>query len=312
MEVHKNFDQLPFFKNAVITVGTFDGVHRGHQQLIRRINSLAHEMEGESVMITFDPHPRTVVFPQDHSLKILSTLEEKIFLLNQFNIDHLVVMPFTKEFSRLSATQYVRKFLVEKFHPAIVVIGYNHQFGHHRDGNIELLRKLSKENNFRVEEITKQLVEDIEVSSTRIRIALQEGDVKTAAHLLGHLYSVEGTVVKGNQLGSRIGYPTANISVHDGYKLIPADGIYAIKATLDGNIYNGVISIGLRPTVNGKDRTIEAFLFDFTQDIYGKLLKVEFAEWIREERKFETIGLMTEAIRNDEEQAKQILDKVSK
>jgi riboflavin kinase/FMN adenylyltransferase len=307
MKVHRNPDSLPPFRNAVITVGTFDGVHRGHQALIRKIIELAAEMKGESVLITFDPHPRAVVFPGDDSLRLLSTTEEKIKLLETRGIDHLVIVPFTKEFSMLSATEYVEEFLVKKFHPAVIVIGYNHQFGHHRDGNIELLRKLALQHHFREEEISKQMVDDIEVSSTRIRIALDEGDVKTASHLLGYLYSLTGKVVKGNQLGRKLGYPTANIALADRHKLIPADGVYAITIMFENEKHNGVMSIGMRPTVNGTYRTIEAHIFDFDRNLYDKEITVEFIEWIREQLKFETVDLMVEEIRRDEIQARKIL-----
>ena len=307
MIVHRNPDSLPSFRHAVITIGTFDGVHRGHQVLIGKIRQLAHEVDGESVLITFDPHPRAVVFPHDDSLRLLSTTEEKIRLLEKLGVDHLVIVPFTKEFSLISATAYIEEFLVKKFHPAIIVIGYNHQFGHHRDGNIELLRKLADQNKFRVEEIPKQIVDDIEVSSTRIRIALQEGDVKTASHLLGYSYSLSGKVTKGEQLGRKLGYPTANIVPGDKYKLIPADGVYAIKIILGNEKRNGVMSIGMRPTVNGTHRTIEAYIFDFNNDIYGEEITVEFIEWIREERKFETLDLMVEEIKIDEQKARATL-----
>lgn len=307
MQVHKNLSELPSLKKAVITVGTFDGVHLGHQHLIQRIKKLAAEISGESVLITFDPHPRTIVFPDDHSLRILSTLDEKIELLHEYHVDHLVVAPFTPDFSQMTARNYVDHFLAGLFHPAIIAIGYNHQFGHHRDGNIELLRKLSREYGYRVEEITKQIVDDIEVSSTRIRIALQEGDVKTAAHLLGHRYSLQGLVVKGNQLGRKFGYPTANISINDPFKLIPADGVYAIRASLNNGWIDGVASIGFRPTVNGRHRTVEAFLFDFERNLYDQQLKIEFVEWIRPEVKFETVDLMIAEIEKDVTLSKKIL-----
>jgi riboflavin kinase/FMN adenylyltransferase len=307
MHVHKNIDQLPGFKKAVITTGTFDGVHRGHQELISRINGLALETGGESVLVTFDPHPRMVVYPADHSLRILSTLEEKIELLEKLKIDHLVIVPFTKEFSLLSARDYTDHFLVGKFKPAVIVIGYNHQFGHHRDGNIELLRKLAPVHRFRVEQISKQLIDDIEVSSTRIRIALQEGDVKTASHLLGHHYSLRGTVEKGNQLGRKLGFPTANISISDPFKLIPADGIYAVKAIAGGQNLQGALSIGFRPTVNGTHRTVEVFLLDFNQDIYNEPIQVEFVEWIREEKKYETLDLLINEMHHDVKLTREVL-----
>ena len=307
MQVHTQIDHLPQFKNAVITIGTFDGVHRGHQQLIDSIKKLSADKNGESVLITFEPHPRSVVFPQDQSLRILSTLDEKIDLLRAFDIDHLVVVPFTKEFSLMSARDYVEKFLIEKFHPAVIVIGYNHQFGHHRDGNIELLRKLAPDFHFDVKEIPKQLVDDIEVSSTRIRIALTEGDVSTASHLLGHSYSIEGIVEKGNQLGRRLGFPTANIRIENKYKLIPADGIYAAQCFLNEQKLDGIMSIGMRPTVDGRSRTQEVYLFNFNEDIYGQKIKAALIEWIRDEIKFPTLDELVEAMKKDVVAAGKIL-----
>ncbi len=311
MKVHYNNNSLPVFKNAVITIGTFDGVHHGHQKLIEKIIQLAKQVKGESVLITFEPHPRIVVFPDDHSLKILSTIEEKILLLENLEVDHLVVIPFNKQFSQLTAKEYVVDFLVGKFNPATIVIGYNHQFGHHRDGNVELLKKLSDQFNFNVEELNKQMIDDIEVSSTRIRIAIQEGDVKTANQLLGHIYSLTGVVVKGNQLGRKLGYPTANVKIEDDYKLIPADGVYAIRCIFEMEeravTKNAVCSIGYRPTVNGTHRTVEAFIFDFDGNIYNQKLTIEFVERIREEEQFETLDLMVEEIRRDEIKARKIL-----
>ncbi len=298
---------LPAFRNAVITVGTFDGVHQGHQHLIQHIRKRAAEINGESVLITFDQHPRAVVYPDDPTLRILSTREEKIELLQALKVDHLVFVPFTREFSKLPARDYVDQFLVGKFRPSIIAIGYNHQFGHHRDGNIELLRKLASTLKFEVEEISKQMVDEIEVSSTRIQIALTEGDVHTAAQLLGHPYSLCGKVVKGNQLGRKFGYPTANIAVADPFKLIPADGVYAIRATANQQQLDGVASIGFRPTVNGRHRTVEAFLFDFEGDLYDSELKISFVDWLRPEVKFETVDLMIAAIEKDVEQSKSIL-----
>lgn len=309
MKVYKDISALPAFRQAVITVGTFDGVHQGHQHLIQHIRKRAAEINGESILITFDQHPRAVVYPEDPTLRILSTPEEKIELLQALKVDHLVIVPFTREFSKLSARDYVDQFLAGKFHPAIIAIGYNHQFGHHRDGNIELLRKLAAVYNFGVEEISKQMVDEIEVSSTRIRIALTEGDVRTGAHLLGHPYSLQGIVVKGNQLGRKFGYPTANIAVADPYKLIPADGVYAIRAQVKDQLLDGVASIGFRPTVNGRHRTVEAFLFDYDGDLYNTTLKIYFVEWLRSEVKFETVDLMITAIEKDVQNSKLILAK---
>ncbi|MEO5675424.1 MAG: bifunctional riboflavin kinase/FAD synthetase [Chitinophagales bacterium] len=310
MLVHRNFDSLPVFQNAVITIGTFDGVHRGHQKLIEKTREKALQIRGENVLITFDPHPRTIVFQNEDTLRLLSTMDEKIKLLEQYGADHLVIVPFTREFSLLSAKDYVEKFLVSHFHPAVIVIGYNHQFGHHRDGNIELLRKLSAQYHFQVEEIPKQMVDEIEVSSTRIRIALQEGDVKTTSHLLGHYYSLSGRVIRGEQLGRKLGFPTANLSVPEMFKLIPADGVYAVTINIDQETRNGVMSIGMRPTVNGSHRTIETYIFDFAADLYEKVITVNFIGWIREEIKFESLDLMAEEIGRDVIRAKKILTEI--
>lgn len=314
MQVHRNLSTLPRFEKAVVTVGTFDGVHRGHQKLIARILQLSREIGGESVLITFDPHPRTVVSHDGSNVRLLTTLDERVELLDVAGVEHLVVVPFTKEFSLLTARDYVEKFLVEKFNPAVIVIGYNHRFGHHRDGNIELLRHLSATLGFRVEEISKQMVEEIEVSSTRIRLALEEGDVTTAAHLLSHPYSIRGKVVKGNQLGRKFGFPTANMEVADAAKQIPADGVYAVRVkvpgTGDGVWTNGAVSIGFRPTVNGTHHTIEAYIFDFDGDLYDREIAVQFIAYLREEIKFETVDLMIEEIKRDELRARKILDEV--
>jgi riboflavin kinase/FMN adenylyltransferase len=309
MRVFKNPDSLPAFNKAVITVGSFDGVHKGHQELIERIHSLAKEINGESVLITFEPHPRAVIHPEDKNVRVLTTLEEKIALLEDEDaIDSLVVVPFTREFSMQTATDYIEHFLVGKFHPAVIVIGYNHSFGHHRDGNIELLRKLSPKFNYRVEEISKQLVDDLEVSSTRIRIALQEGDCQLATHLLGHYYSLQGTVVKGDQIGRTIGYPTANISVGNPYKLIPADGIYAVYIYIKDKRYHGMMSIGNRPTVtNSGIQAIEVNIFDFQQDIYNEVIKVEFVQWLRAQEKFNSLDDLKFQIGKDKEESLRIL-----
>ncbi len=307
MRVFKNIDSLPAFKNAVITVGTFDGVHKGHQQLINRIHSLAESVNGESILITFDPHPRTVVYPQEHSIRLLSTLDEKISLLEQEGIDNLVVVPFTKEFSNRSARDYVEHFLVGKFHPAIIVIGYNHSFGHHRDGNIELLRKLSSEFRFKVEEINKQIVDEIAVSSSRIRIALEEKDCELAFNLLGRYYPVRGIVIDGDKIGRTLGYPTANISVGNPYKLIPADGIYAVYVTAEGKKYKGMLSIGYRPTVGGTKKMIEVNIFDFNSDIYGQRIEISFVKWLRAEEKYNSLDELKVQLGKDKADSLKVL-----
>lgn len=307
MRVHRKLDELPAFANSVITIGTFDGVHKGHQQLIERIVNLAKNTHGESVLVTFDPHPRQVIHPEDKSLRILTTLDEKIALLNKFSVDHLVIVPFTKEFSQLSARAYIHDFLAARLHPSAIVIGYNHEFGHHRDGNIELLRKVAPEYSFIVEEIPKQLVDDIAVSSTRIRIALEEGDLNTASHLLGGFYCLKGKVIKGEALGRTLGFPTANISVENPFKLIPAQGIYAVWVEALNKKYKGMLSIGTRPTVNGKDETIEVNIFDFDKEIYKEKITVQLVKRLRDQIKFASLEELKSAMENDKKSTLAVL-----
>lgn len=306
MKVYRSTNSLPVFKNPVVTIGTFDGVHEGHRQLIKKIKNIASEIKGESVLITFDPHPRFVIHPEEKSLRILSTLEEKIALLNAEGVDHLVIIPFTKEFSMYSARDYIREFLVAKFHPAVIVTGYNHSFGHHRDGNIEMLKKYAEEFNYRVEELSKQIVDEIAVSSTRVRIALSEGDFETARHLLGHDYTLKGTVVRGQQLGNKIGFPTANIEPNSDFKLIPADGVYAVRVSWNENLYTGMMNIGFRPTVDGLHHKLEVHLFNFGADIYSQQIEIQFVKRLRDEKKFSSLDELKIQLGKDRDNAIQI------
>lgn len=299
MKVYRSIDQLPKFKNSVITIGTFDGVHEGHRHLIQKIKLLAKEIEGESAIITFNPHPRLIIHPDDKSLRILTTLNEKISLLEKERVDHLIVVPFTKEFSLLSAKDYLINFLIEHFHPSIIVTGYNHSFGHHRDGNIEMLRKFENEFHYKVKELNKQLVDDIAVSSTRIRIALNEGDIALATHLLGHNYSVSGTVDHGQQLGNKIGFPTANITINDKLKLIPADGVYAVYVIFKNEILKGMMNIGYRPTVDGLHHKLEVHILEFDKDLYNEVLEIQFVKRLREEKKFSSIDELKQQLKLD-------------
>ncbi len=303
MKVYRSINNLPKFNNPVITIGTFDGVHEGHRHLIQKINLLANNISGESVIITFVPHPRLIVHPDDKSLRILSTTEEKIKLLEAENVDTLVIVGFTKEFSIQSAKEYLENFLVKNFHPSVIVTGYNHHFGHHRDGNIEMLRKFENEFNYKVEELSKQLVDDIAVSSTRIRIALQEGDIDLATHFMGHAYSISGIVVHGQHLGNQIGFPTANILVNDQLKLIPADGVYAVRVRWNENVFSGMMNIGFRPTVDGLHHKLEVHLMDFDSDLYGQQLEIEFVKRLRDEKKFSSLDELKDQLKLDKENA---------
>lgn len=307
MRVHRGVDDLPSFKNAILTIGTFDGVHCGHQSIIKRINQMADGLNGESVILTFHPHPRLVINPDDRSLKLINTLEEKIKLLERYGINNLVIATFSKAFSQYSAEAYVREFLWEKFRPRKVVIGYDHHFGNNREGNISLLRQMGEELGFEVEEIEKQVVEDIGVSSTKIRKALQNGEIVTAKQLLGHPFSFSGKVVEGASRGKELGFPTANILVEDQNKLIPGNGVYAVKPIIKGHAYQGMLNIGQRPTFNGSSRSIEVNVFDFDENLYGTVIDIELVEKIRDEKKFDSANDLVEQLKNDREKSQSIL-----
>ncbi len=305
MRIFRNLDNLASFKNAVITIGTYDGVHMGHQSILKRINDLAQDIEGESILVTFHPHPRMIV--NDKQVSLLSTLEEKFDLLAKYGVDNVVVVPFTRDFSQQSPQAYIEDFLVKNFQPKKIVIGYNHRFGKNRAGDIHLLRKMGKKLDFEVEEISKQLVEDNSVSSTKIRQALELGEVETAVNLLGHPYLLQGIVVKGNQLGRKIGFPTANLSVDSEYKLIPENGVYAVKVKVREVWHNGMLNIGLRPTVAGDSKTIETNIFDFEEDIYGETIVLDFQHRIRPEQKFVNLDALIRQLKKDKEQVVKLL-----
>ncbi len=306
MRVYNAIDDFKKVKNPVVTTGTFDGVHLGHQKIISRLKDVALEENGETVLLTFYPHPRMVLFPEDNELKLLNSLEEKIELLEKYGVDHLIIYPFTKEFSRLTSVEFVRNILVNKINTKRLVIGYNHHFGRNREGSFEHLKEFGHLYGFEVEEIPAKDIDHIEISSTKIRHALQTGDIKTATAFLGHLYSITGKVVEGLKLGRTIGYPTANIVVDDKYKLIPADGIYAVKLKYDNKVYSGMLSIGNNPTVEGKGRSIEVNIFDFDKDIYGKDVTIYFIERLRDELKFKDMDALKGQLVKDKEDSLRI------
>ena len=285
MQVHKNLDKLPEFRNAVVTIGTFDGVHMGHRLIIAQLLEEARRIDGESVIITFHPHPRKVVGNQQSEIRLLNTLAEKIQLLEKLGINHLVVVPFTEEFGNQHAIDYVEKFLVARFHPAVIIIGYDHHFGKNREGNYQLLEALRDRFSYQLVEIPERVLHDITVSSTRVRTALFNSDVETANEFLGYDYFFEGTVVMGNRLGRTLGFPTANLRIDDSEKLIPGNGVYAVRAFLpqqaDGKWLLGMMNIGVRPTVDGTRQTVEVNLFDFDEEIYGQTLRVEVVRHTR-------------------------------
>ena len=307
MRVFRNIQDLPQFKNAVLTIGTYDGVHKGHQMLIKRINDIAKSIEGESVIITFHPHPRSVV--NNNRVKLISPLAEKLELLEKYNVDNVVVVPFTRAFSEQSPVEYIENFLYANFKPHTIVIGYDHKFGRNRAGDLSLLLSMSETLGFNVEKISKQVLEDISISSTKIREAVDSGEVKTACELMGHYFSIEGIVVKGHQLGSQIGFPTANIQVQEEDKLIAQNGVYAVKAYFNNKIVNGMLNIGVRPTIDdGEHKTIEVNLFEFDGDIYGEKIKLDLIQRIRAEQKFEGLSQLVDQLKKDRAIVEEVLN----
>ena len=302
MKVYTNIDDFKNVNNPVVTSGTFDGVHLGHQKIISRLKEVAKVNNGETILLTFYPHPRMVLFPEDNELKLLNTQEEKIELLEKYGVDHLIIYPFTKEFSRLTSVEFVRNILINKIKTKRLVIGYNHHFGRNREGTFGHLKEYGPLYGFEVEEIPAKDVDHIEISSTKIRKALQTGDIKTATAFLGHCYTLTGKVAEGLKLGRTIGYPTANIVLEDKYKLIPADGIYAVKIKHDGKKYCGMLSIGNNPTVAGKGRSIEVNIFDFDKDIYNEKVTIYFIERLRDEVKFNGLEELKVQLAKDKEQ----------
>ena len=309
MKVYTNIEDFKSIPNPVVTTGTFDGVHLGHQKIISRLKEIAKTENGETVLLTFYPHPRMVLFPDDNELKMLNTQQEKIALLEQYGIDHLIIYPFTKEFSRLTSVEFVRNILVNTIQTKRLVIGYNHHFGRNREGSFEHLKEYGPLYGFDVEEIPAKDIDSIEISSTKIRNALLSGDVKTANNYLGHNFSITGKVVGGKKLGRTLGYPTANIDINDKYKIIPADGVYAVNVIHDGKIFEGMLNIGNNPTVEGKGRSIEVNIFNFDKEIYGDDATIIFIERLRDEVKFNGLEQLKEQLAKDKENAIQALSK---
>jgi len=318
MQVHRDIDNLPVFRNAVVTIGTFDGVHAGHRQIINKLKVEALKIKGESVIITFHPHPRKIISSAILGVRLINTLEEKIEVLSGLGVDHLVIVPFTDAFANQPAEDYVRNFLFEKFHPDTVIIGYDHRFGRERLGDYKLLEKMAPQLGFKIKEIPKHILDEIAISSTNIREAILHTDIRMANKLLGYTYFFEGEVVHGNKLGRQLGYPTANLKVQDPEKIIPGDGIYAVYVNINGSRalkneepvevnslpaedaqYKGMMSIGFRPTVDGKKRVIEVNVFDFDKDIYGKTIRVYVKKFLRAEVKFNNLEELVRQIDQD-------------
>ncbi len=309
MKIHHSLDNFDA-RSPVVTIGTFDGLHKGHQVILERLKNLATKINGETVVFTFYPHPRVVTSPNEDSLRLLTTKDEKTELFRKYGIDHLIIYPFDKAFASLTYTEFVEDILVKKIGTKCLVVGYDHKFGKNREGGFEYLKKCAEKYNFSIEKMDALSTGEGEnISSTKIRAALQEGNIKTANHYFGHEFTLHGTVVKGKQLGRKMGFPTANIESSDKHKIIPGYGVYAVKVEFDGKTFNGMLNIGTRPTFNknADNRSIEVNIFDFSADIYGKKLTLCFVDKIRDEKKFPGIESLVEQLKKDRESALKIL-----
>ncbi|MDZ4664294.1 MAG: bifunctional riboflavin kinase/FAD synthetase [Bacteroidota bacterium] len=299
-------------KPCILTIGTFDGVHLGHQKILKKLNELKQRTGLNSVILTFDPHPRKVLFPEQKDLKLITTTDEKLALLDQNGIDITVVYPFSKAFAQMEAQAYIRDILMKSLKVKYLIIGYDHKFGKNRDGDIKTLQNYSKEFNYAVEEISVQDIDHINVSSSKIRQALEKGDVELANKYLGHEFFITGSVVKGKQLGRTLGYPTANLQTNDPDKMIPAIGVYLVRVQLNKEEFYGMLSIGKNPTTDTDELVkIEVNIFNFEKDIYHSNIRVSFMKRLRDEVKFETIELLKAQLKRDKENCIKLLDELS-
>ncbi|HZJ36645.1 MAG TPA: bifunctional riboflavin kinase/FAD synthetase [Gillisia sp.] len=298
MKEHKGAHAFKSDHPTVVTIGTFDGVHAGHQKIIERLVNEAKISDLESVILTFFPHPR-MVLQKDSDIKLINTIEERRQILEKSGIDHLIIHPFTYQFSRLTALEFVRDILVNKLHAKKIIIGYDHRFGRNRTANIDTLKEYGKQFDFEVEEISEKDIEDVAVSSTKIRTALLAGEVEKANTYLQHPFVLTGTVVKGKELGKKFGYPTANLKIEEDYKLIPKNGVYVVRSKIDDELVYGMMSIGTNPTVGGTEKTIETNFFMPDMDLYGKKLQIEMLSRIRDEKNFDSIEDLKAALKQD-------------
>lgn len=300
MEVHRSLDNLPIFEKPVITFGSFDGIHKGHRTILKQVVSSAHDRNTQSVVISFDPHPREVIYPKDKTLQLISTVNEKIGILEDIDVDHFVLIPFKIEFSQISPQEYIENVVLKKFAPQLIIIGYDHRFGLNRSGGFQMLEEYGKDHDFSVEVIPAQSINNINISSTKIRKALNEGNIPVANELLGYTYSISGDVIQGDKIGRTIGFPTANISIDHPKKLIPQDGVYASEIEVKGRRYQGMLYIGKRSTISNEDeKRIEINIFDFDEEIYGEPVKVLFYKKIRDDEKFKNLKKLKHAIAID-------------
>ena len=306
MKIYSSASKYNNPRACVVTIGTFDGVHIGHKAILERLITTAKNEDMDSVVLTFFPHPR-MVLQTDYSIKLINSIDERKDLLNKTGLDHLIIHPFTRAFSRLTALEFVRDILVNKLNAKKIVIGYDHHFGRNRNADIQDLREFGMTYGFEVEEISAQELDDVAVSSTKIRNALETGDIETANTYLGYPFMLSGTVVKGNAIGRTIEYPTANLKLPEDYKLVPKEGVYVVKTDIDNKTVYGLTSIGTNPTVGGTLKTIETYFLNFNKDLYEKTLKIEFLTHIRDEKTFESMDALKNAIQRDENFARNFL-----
>ena len=308
MKIYKSIDEYNESKSSVVTIGTFDGIHKGHQKIFNKVINASKQSNLSSVVLTFFPHPR-IILNKYNDIKMIDTLDEKIEHLEKIGIDNLIIHPFDKKFSLMSADQYIKEYLVDKLKLKHIIIGYDHRFGKGREASVSDLKEYSSEFNFIVDEIEAKEIEKIAISSTKIRNSINQGDLKTTKKYLGRFFSLTGKVVKGDGLGKQIDYPTANILIEEDYKIIPKDGVYYIRTTIDNKLYNGMMNIGHRPTIGNKAKSIEVNLFKFDRDIYYKIISIDVIVKIRDEKKFSSINALKAQLAKDEEHCLKFINK---
>ncbi|MDD2821783.1 MAG: bifunctional riboflavin kinase/FAD synthetase [Flavobacterium sp.] len=309
MKIFHSINDFSSPKKTILTLGTFDGVHIGHKKILEKITQNTENEKYESLVLTFFPHPR-MILQEESAIKLLNTITEKIDLLEKTGIENLVIHPFDESFSRLTAEEFVREILVEQFHIQKIIIGHDHRFGRNRTANIDDLIDFGKKYGFEVEQISAQEINEISVSSTKIRNALEEGDIVLANKYLGYEYFLTGTIIKGKQLGRTIGFPTANLKIEENYKLIPRNGVYIVSSIINNKTVFGMMNIGFNPTVNGENQTIEIHFFDFEADLYHQKITVSLLHRIRSEQKFDSVVLLKEQLEKDQNYAKAFLNKL--
>jgi len=299
LKVIRNIADFPKLENIVVTNGTFDGCHVGHQKILNQLKVSAESINGKSIVLTYWPHPRIVLGKEDDGFKLLYSIEERIDLLSKYNIDYLVILEFTKEFASQTSEEFINNIIINGLNTSKLIIGYNHRFGKNREGGFDYLTQNADNFPFSIEEISKQVIDDEGISSTKIRKALAEGDVSLASNYLDSPFSLIGKVVKGNQLGRTIGFPTANIEITSTHKIIPKDGVYAVYVWINNQQHKGMMNIGFKPSINEHKHTLEVNIFDFNSNIYDREIKVEFVKRIRNEQHFENLDLLKNQISED-------------